>query len=235
MLKVEKINVFYDKIHALKDVSFEVKEGELVSILGSNGAGKTTTLRALSSIVKPKSGTITFLGQKINDLSAHKIVSLGISHCPEGRQIFSRLSVYENLLIGAYIRKKSENIQEEIEWVYSLFPILKERAHLPAASLSGGEQQMLAIGRALMSKPKLLLLDEPSLGIAPILVEKIFDVILTLKNEHNITILLIEQNANEALSIADRAYVFETGHVKLEGDAQSLITNPEVRNAYLGG
>lgn len=235
MLKVDKINVFYDKIHALKDVSFEVKEGELVSILGSNGAGKTTTLRALSGLVKPKSGTITFMNQKINDFSAHKIVQLGLCHCPEGRQIFSRLSVYENLLIGSYIRKKSENISEEIEWIYSLFPVLKERAHLPAASLSGGEQQMLAIGRALMSKPKLLLLDEPSLGIAPILVEKIFDVILTLKNEHNITILLIEQNANEALSIADRAYVFETGHVKLEGDAKSLISNPEVRNAYLGG
>ncbi|MCM3409522.1 ABC transporter ATP-binding protein [Metabacillus litoralis] len=234
MLSVQNINVYYDKIHALKDISFEVEQGELVAILGANGAGKTTTLRALSGLLKPTSGSIQYLGEDISKQEAHKIVSLGISHSPEGRQIFSRLSVYENLQIGAYIRKKSDNIHKEIEWIYSLFPVLKERESLPAGALSGGEQQMLAIGRALMSKPKLVLLDEPSLGLAPLLVEKIFEVIQTLK-DNKITVLLVEQNAYEALKIADRAYVLETGRVKLHGEAKDLLANQEVQKAYLGG
>jgi branched-chain amino acid transport system ATP-binding protein len=234
MLSVQNINVYYDKIHALKDISFEVAEGELVAILGANGAGKTTTLRTLSGLLKPTSGSIKYMGQEISKIPAHQIVSLGISHSPEGRQIFSRLSVLENLQIGAYLRKKSDDINQELEWIYSLFPVLYERAHLSAGALSGGEQQMLAIGRALMSKPKLILLDEPSLGLAPLLVERIFEVIKTLK-ENKITVLLVEQNAYEALNIADRAYVLETGTVKLQGDAQKLLEDEEVQKAYLGG
>lgn len=234
MLSVKGINVYYDKIHAIKDISFDVKEGELVAILGANGAGKTTTLRTLSGLLKPKTGTIQYMDEDLTKVDAHKIVSMGISHSPEGRQIFSRLSVFENLQLGAYIRKKSDNIGKDMDWIYSLFPVLKKRSHLPAGALSGGEQQMLAMGRALMSNPKLLLLDEPSMGLAPLLVEKIFEVIQTLK-DNNITILLVEQNAYEALNIADRAYVLETGHVKIEGDAQSLLNNQEIQRAYLGG
>jgi branched-chain amino acid transport system ATP-binding protein len=234
MLSVENINVYYDKIHALKDVSFDIAEGEMVAILGANGAGKTTALRTLSGLLKPTSGSIKYMGKEISKIPAHQIVSLGISHSPEGRQIFSRLSVLENLQIGAYLRKRSDDINQELEWIYSLFPVLKERAHLPAGALSGGEQQMLAIGRALMNKPKLILLDEPSLGLAPILVEKIFEVIQTLK-ENKITVLLVEQNAFEALNIADRAYVLETGTVKLQGDAKNLLEDEEVQKAYLGG
>jgi branched-chain amino acid transport system ATP-binding protein len=234
MLSVKNIDVYYDKIHALKDISFDINEGELVAILGANGAGKTTTLRALSGLLKPTSGSIKYFDQDITKLQAHKIVTFGISHSPEGRQIFSRLSVSENLQIGAYIRKKSDDITKEVDWIYSLFPVLKEREHLPAGALSGGEQQMLAIGRALMSKPKLVLLDEPSLGLAPLLVEKIFEVIQTLK-DNKITVLLVEQNAYEALRIADRAYVLETGRVKLSGNAKDLLENEEVQKAYLGG
>lgn len=234
MLSVKNIDVYYDKIHALKDISFDINEGELVAILGANGAGKTTTLRALSGLLKPTSGSIKYFDQDITKLQAHKIVKFGISHSPEGRQIFSRLSVFENLQIGAYIRKKSDDIKKEVDWIYSLFPVLKEREHLPAGALSGGEQQMLAIGRALMSKPKLVLLDEPSLGLAPLLVEKIFEVIQTLK-DNKITVLLVEQNAYEALRIADRAYVLETGRVKLCGNAKDLLENEEVQKAYLGG
>jgi branched-chain amino acid transport system ATP-binding protein len=234
MLSVQNIDVYYDKIHALKSISFDIKEGELVAILGANGAGKTTTLRTLSGLLKPTSGSIQYMDQDITKSHAHKIVSLGISHSPEGRQVFSRLSVYENLQIGAYIRKKSDDIKKEIDWIYTLFPVLKEREYLPAGALSGGEQQMLAMGRALMSKPKLVLLDEPSLGLAPLLVEKIFEVIQLLK-KNRITVLLVEQNAYEALKIADRAYVFETGRVKLHGSAKDLLENQEVKKAYLGG
>lgn len=234
MLSVKNINVYYDKIHALKDVSFDIEEGEMVAILGANGAGKTTTLRTISGLLKPTSGSITYMGKDISKMEAHQIVSLGISHSPEGRQIFSRLSVLENLQIGAYLRKKSDSSKPELDWIYSLFPVLKEREHLPAGALSGGEQQMLAIGRALMNKPKLVLLDEPSLGLAPLLVERIFEVIQTLK-ENKITVLLVEQNAYEALRIADRAYVLETGTVKLQGDAANLLEDEEVQKAYLGG
>ncbi|MFM1654618.1 ABC transporter ATP-binding protein [Brevibacillus sp. B_LB10_24] len=234
MLKVDKINVFYDQIHVLKDVSFEINEGELVALLGSNGAGKTTTLRAISGLLRPRSGSITYDGQNIAKVPPHKIVSLGIAHSPEGRQIFSRLTVLENLHIGGYIRKTAQEISDDIEWIYSLFPVLKERQHLPAGALSGGEQQMLAMGRALMSKPKLLLLDEPSLGLAPIMIETIFNVIKALR-ENKMTVLLVEQNAYEALEIANRAYVLETGMVKLQGAAQDLLHNPEIQKAYLGG
>ena len=234
MLKVENINVYYDQIHVLKDVSFEVRRGELVALLGANGAGKTTTLRTLSGLIRPRTGTIRFLDHELTRTPPHKIVSLGLAHSPEGRQIFAQLTILENLLMGAYTRKKTDRLQDDIEWIYSLFPVLKQREKLPAGALSGGEQQMLAIGRALMSKPQLLLLDEPSLGLAPIMVEKIFEVIQTLK-QNDITILLVEQNAYEALQIADRAYVLETGFIKLEGKAADLIANPEIKKAYLGG
>lgn len=234
MLKVEAINVFYDHIHAIRDVSFEIEEGELVALLGANGAGKTTILRTISGILKPKSGRIIYKGQDITSLEAHKSVKMGISHAPEGRQIFSRLTVLENLQIGAYIKDKKASLKEDIDYIYSLFPVLKERAKLPAGALSGGEQQMLAIGRALMSQPKLLLLDEPSLGLAPILVETIFQVIQKLK-DNRITVLLVEQNAHQALEIAHRAYVLESGSIKLQGAAQDLLNNPEVQKAYLGG
>jgi branched-chain amino acid transport system ATP-binding protein len=234
MLRVKNMNVYYDQIHVLKDVSFEVNEGELVALLGANGAGKTTTLRTLSGLLKLRTGSIEYLGHDLTKVSAHKIVSLGMAHSPEGRQIFSQLTIMENLLMGAYIRSKSDNLKEDIEWIYGLFPVLKQREKLPAGALSGGEQQMLAIGRALMSKPKLVLLDEPSLGLAPIMVEKVFEVIQLLKR-NKITVLLVEQNAYESLKIADRAYVLETGFVKLEGNAHDLLQNPEVKKAYLGG
>ncbi len=234
MLKVENINVYYDQIHVLKNVSFEVRRGELVALLGSNGAGKTTTLRTLSGLIRPRTGTIQFLDHELTRTPPFKIVSLGLAHSPEGRQIFTQLTILENLRMGAYTRKKSDRLQDDIEWIYSLFPVLKEREKLPAGALSGGEQQMLAIGRALMSKPRLLLLDEPSLGLAPLMVGKIFEVIRTLKR-NGITILLVEQNAHEALRIADRAYVLETGFIKLEGKAADLIQSPEIQKAYLGG
>lgn len=234
MLKVDNINVYYDQIHVLKDVSLEVNEGELVALLGANGAGKTTTLRALSGLLRPRSGSITYKGQETTLTPAHKIVSMGMAHSPEGRQIFSQLSVLENLLMGAYTRSKSDDLTKDIEWIYSLFPVLKQREKLPAGALSGGEQQMLAMGRALMSKPGLVLLDEPSLGLAPIMVEKIFEVIQLMK-KNNITVLLVEQNAYESLKIADRAYVLETGSITIEGPAEELLHNSEIQKAYLGG
>lgn len=234
MLKVEGINVYYDQIQAIKDVSFDIKEGELVALLGANGAGKTTILRAISGILKPKTGKIIYNGEDITRTEAYKSVEMGISHAPEGRQIFCRLTVLENLQIGAYIKKRNVSLKEDIEYIYSLFPPLKEREKMLAGTLSGGEQQMLAIGRALMSSPKLLLLDEPSLGLAPLLVEKIFQVITWLK-ENKITVLLVEQNAYRALEVADRAYVLESGKVKLYGTASDLLNNPEVQKAYLGG
>lgn len=234
MLKVDNINVYYDQIHVLKDVSLEVNEGELVALLGANGAGKTTTLRALSGLLRPRSGSIMYKGQETTSIPAHKIVSMGMAHSPEGRQIFSQLSVLENLLMGAYTRSKSDDLTKDIEWIYSLFPVLKQREKLPAGALSGGEQQMLAMGRALMSKPGLVLLDEPSLGLAPIMVEKIFEVIQLMK-KNNITVLLVEQNAYESLKIADRAYVLETGSITIEGPAEELLHNSEIQKAYLGG
>lgn len=234
MLEVKNINVFYDQIHAIKDISFHIEEGELVALLGANGAGKTTTIRAVSGLIKPRTGSITYNGEDITRLPAHLSIHKGIAQSPEGRQIFTRLSVYENLLMGAYIRKRNENLHDEMAYIYSLFPVLKERSKLPAGALSGGEQQMLAIGRALMSKPKLLLLDEPSLGLAPLLVRKIFEVIQTLK-ENKITVLLVEQNVYQALEIADRAYVLESGAMKLQGTANQLLNDSDIQKVYLGG
>jgi branched-chain amino acid transport system ATP-binding protein len=234
MLEVKNINVFYDQIHAIKDISFHIEEGELVALLGANGAGKTTTIRAVSGLIKPRTGSITYNGEDITRLPAHLSIHKGIAQSPEGRQIFTRLSVYENLLMGAYIRKRNENLHDEMAYIYGLFPVLKERSKLPAGALSGGEQQMLAIGRALMSKPKLLLLDEPSLGLAPLLVRKIFEVIQTLK-ENKITVLLVEQNVYQALEIADRAYVLESGAMKLQGTAKQLLNDSDIQKVYLGG
>lgn len=234
MLELNDINVYYGKIHAVKNISLKIKKGELVALLGANGAGKTTTLRTISGMLRAKSGSIIFDGQDINKIEAHKIVEMGLAHCPEGRQVFSRLSVLENLKIGAFLRKDHKKIEKDLELVYSLFPVLAERKTQSAGTLSGGEQQMLAIGRSLMSNPSLLLFDEPSLGLAPIIIEKIFEVIKELKNEGK-TILLVEQNAYNALAIADRGYVLETGNIKLSGEAGDLLANDEVKKAYLGG
>lgn len=234
MLELSNVNLFYGGIHALKDVSLTVNEGELVALLGANGAGKTSTLRAVSGLHPVRSGTITYEGQDLRKVPAHLLVDLGIAHCPEGRQIFSRLSVEENLKLGAYRRQDKDGIKHDQEWVYSLFPRLAERRSQSAGTLSGGEQQMLAIGRALMSRPRLLLFDEPSLGLAPVVVEHIFQVINGIK-EQGCTILLVEQNAFQALGVADRAYVLETGSVKLAGTPQELLANEEIKEAYLGG
>ena len=234
MLKIENLVVNYGAIKAIKGINVEVKQGEIVTLIGANGAGKSTILRAISSILKPASGKILFDGKDIAGMPPHKIVELGVSQAPEGRMIFSNLTVQENLDMGAYTRKDKHNIKDDLELIFKLFPRLQERLKQPGGTLSGGEQQMLAISRALMSKPKLLLLDEPSLGIAPILVKQIFEKIKTLKDATGLTILLVEQNANLALSISNYAYVLETGDIKLEGEAKELASNPEVRKAYLG-
>ncbi len=234
LLEVDNVSVYYDSIQALKGVSLEVEAGELVTIVGSNGAGKTTTMMTISGILRPRQGTVRYRGQDITRLPPHEIVRQGISHCPEGRQIFTRLTVAENLVLGAYNRQDREGITRDLEWIHSLFPILAERRSQSAGTLSGGEQQMLAMARALMSRPKVLLLDEPSLGLAPLLVDRIFEVIGQLR-EQGVTVLLVEQNAYQALRIADRAYVLETGHIKLAGPARELAANDEVKKAYLGG
>lgn len=234
MLKIENLVVNYGAIKAIKGINVEVKQGEIVTLIGANGAGKSTILRAISSILKPASGKILFDGKDIAGMPPHKIVELGVSQAPEGRMIFSNLTVQENLDMGAYTRKDKHNIKDDLELIFKLFPRLQERLKQPGGTLSGGEQQMLAISRALMSKPKLLLLDEPSLGIAPILVKQIFEKIKALKEATGLTILLVEQNANLALSISNYAYVLETGDIKLEGEAKELASNPEVRKAYLG-
>lgn len=234
MLKIDNLNVFYGPIHALKGISLEVNEGEIVTLIGSNGAGKSTTLSAITGLVKASSGTITFNGKNITNLLPYKIVKMGISLSPEGREVFPALTVEENLTLGAYTRNNHNEIREIFERVYNLFPRLRERIKQAAGTLSGGEQQMLAIGRALMSKPKLLLLDEPSMGLAPNLVLLIFELIESISKQGT-TILLIEQNANMALSIADRAYVLETGRIAFSGDAASLADDPRIRKAYLGG
>ena len=234
MLKIENLNVNYGAIKAVKDITIQVKKGEIVTLIGANGAGKSTILRTISAIIKPASGKILFEGKDISNMPPHKIVELGISQAPEGRMIFSNLTVQENLEMGAFTRKDKDNIQLDLELIFVLFPRLKERLKQPGGTLSGGEQQMLAISRAIMSKPKLLLLDEPSLGIAPILVKQIFEKIKSLKDASGLTILLVEQNANIALSISDYAYVLETGAIKLEGEAKAMADNPEVRKAYLG-
>lgn len=234
MLKVEGLNVFYGTIHALRDISFEVNEGEIVTLIGANGAGKTTTLHTISGIIQSKSGNISFLGKNINGTPANKIVEMGLCQVPEGRRIFANLTVYENLEMGAFTRKDKNKIKDDYEIVFTRFPRLKERIKQVAGTLSGGEQQMLAMGRALMSKPKLLLMDEPSMGLAPLLVKEIFSIIKDI-NEAGTTILLVEQNANMALSIANRAYVLETGRISLSGTAKELAASEEVRKAYLGG
>jgi branched-chain amino acid transport system ATP-binding protein len=233
MLNVEKLFVSYKAIKALQDVSFKVEQGEIVALIGANGAGKTTILNTVSGIVPAISGKITFKGEDITGIPPHEIVKRGISQVPEGRRVFANMSVLENLEMGAYIRNDKKEVAEEIDEVFQRFPRLFERKKQLAKTLSGGEQQMLAMGRALMSRPSLLLLDEPSMGLAPMLVQQIFDIIQEI-NASGTTIMLVEQNANMALSIANRAYVLETGEVVLSGDAKELAANPEVRKAYLG-
>jgi branched-chain amino acid transport system ATP-binding protein len=232
MLEVENIQVFYGEIHALKGISLQVAQGEIVALLGNNGAGKTTTLKTISGLLRPRIGQILLEGQPIHELPPHEIVSLGVAHAPEGRRIFSRLTVTENLEMGAYLRSDG-TIEEDIEGVFTLFPRLKERRAQVAGTLSGGEQQMLAIGRALMARPRILLLDEPSMGLAPILVEQIFQRVEDI-NRQGTTILLVEQNAAMALSIAHRGYVLETGSIALHGSAAELYEHPDVKRAYLG-
>jgi len=233
MLKVENLVVAYGGIEALKGISLEVEEGKIVTLVGANGAGKSTTLRSITGLVKPKSGSITYNGVNLLNMKTQDIVKLGITLVPEGRRIFPNLTVLENLKLGAYFRKDVDNIKKDLDWVYSLFPILKERNWQMAGTLSGGEQQMLAVGRALMSKPKLLMMDEPSLGLAPLIVKELFEIIKEIHNQ-GVTILLIEQNANAALHIADIGYVIETGNIKLKGEGKELLNNDEVRKAYLG-
>jgi branched-chain amino acid transport system ATP-binding protein len=238
MLKVKNINTYYGQVHALKNVSLHLNEGEIVTLIGANGAGKTTILNSLSAVIPPRSGEILFNGSTITGLAADRIVDLGISQVPEGRQVFKSLSVEDNLELGAYLRfrrrEKRSEIRNDTDQVYSLFPRLLERRKQMAGTLSGGEQQMLAIGRALMARPKLLLLDEPSMGLAPLVIQEIFGVIGTLRREKGTTILLVEQNARAALKMADRGYVLETGKVILEGDTADLLENKEVQRAYLG-
>ena len=234
MLKVSNLSISYKKINAVRDISFEINEGEIVSLIGSNGAGKTSTMKAISGLVKAKSGSVLFNGKEVLGMSPTQIVSSGIVHVPEGRQVFSKLSVEENLQLGGYLTKDKKVIRDRMDYVFNLFPILKERLHQKAGSLSGGEQQMLAIGRGLVTGSKLLLLDEPSLGLAPIVVEQVFDVIQTLK-ESGITILLVEQNAWDAMAISDRTYIMESGAIVLEGPSEEVAENEEVKQIYLGG
>lgn len=234
MLTINDINVFYGAIHAIKGVSLEVNEGEIVTLIGANGAGKSTILRTISGLLKPKTGSIQFEGQEIAGMPAHEIVKTGISQVPEGRRIFAEMTVLENLELGAFTRKDKDGIKADMELVFDRFPRLKERIGQLAGTLSGGEQQMLAMGRALMSRPRLLLLDEPSMGLAPLLIKEIFAIIQDI-NKTGTTVLLVEQNANMALSIAHRAYVLETGRITLSGDAKELAASDEVRKAYLGG
>ena len=234
MLKVENLSVHYGMIQAVRDVSFEVNEGEVVSLIGANGAGKTTILRTLSGLVRPSAGKIQFLGKEIQKLPAQKIVAGGLSQVPEGRHVFPGLTVMENLEMGAFLKKNREENQANLKKVFSRFPRLEERKNQDAATLSGGEQQMLAMGRALMSTPKLLLLDEPSMGLAPIFIQEIFDIIQDIQKQGT-TVLLIEQNANKALAISERGYVLETGKIVLSGTGKELAASDEVRKAYLGG
>ena len=235
MLELRDLHVNYGAISALHGISLEVKQGEIVTLIGANGAGKSTTLRAISGLVKPRSGVINFEGHNIAGLPAHAVVGRGIAQSPEGRMVFANLSVIENLRMGAYLRHQHSEIAKDLGYVFSIFPRLKEREQQIAGTLSGGEQQMLAIGRALMSKPKCLMLDEPSLGIAPILVRTIFDKIVEVNKELGLTILLVEQNANLALEISNRGYVLETGRIILSDTAAALRDNPQVRECYLGG
>lgn len=233
MLEIENIEVYYGAINALKGISFGVEQGEIIALIGANGAGKTTTLHTITGLLPTKSGTIRLNGKDITKTPAHKIVAMGMAHVPEGRRVFAQLSVYENLMLGAYTRKDKTEIAESLERVYDRFPRLKERRTQSAGTLSGGEQQMLAMGRALMSKPSIILMDEPSMGLSPLYVNEIFDIIGEI-NRSGTTVLLVEQNAKKALSIANRAYVLETGKIALSGDAKELMNDEQVKKAYLG-
>jgi branched-chain amino acid transport system ATP-binding protein len=233
MLELNDVHAYYGNIHALKGVSLHVDEGEIVTLIGGNGAGKTTTLNTISGLLRPRQGTISLESKRIDTVPPHRIVEMGVSQAPEGRRVFARLTVRENLEMGAFTRTDAEGIQEDMEWVFELFPVLKERIRQRGGTLSGGEQQMLAMGRALMAHPKVFLLDEPSMGLAPMLVEAIFQTIRDL-NERGTTILLVEQNALAALSVADRGYVMETGTITLTGTGQGLLNDPRVQAAYLG-
>ncbi len=233
MLEIEKLEVYYGAINAIKGISFNVEQGEVIALIGANGAGKTTILHTITGLVAAKHGSIRFNGKELTKTPAHKIVSMGMAHVPEGRRVFAQLSVYENLMLGAYTRKDKAEINESIEHVYERFPRLKERQNQLAGTLSGGEQQMLAMGRALMSKPSIILMDEPSMGLSPLYVSEIFDIIQEI-NKSGTTVLLVEQNAKKALSIANRAYVLETGNIALTGDAHELMDNEQVKKAYLG-
>jgi branched-chain amino acid transport system ATP-binding protein len=233
LLEVEDLRVAYGKIEAVKGISFTVEAGQVVTLIGTNGAGKTTTLRTLSGLIKPIGGSIRFDGKQLGDIPAHKIVSLGLAHSPEGRHIFPRMSIEENLLLGAFLRKDQDGIQADVQYAYDLFPILGERRKQASGTLSGGEQQMLAMGRALMSRPKLLMLDEPSMGLSPIMMQKIMSTIAQLRSQGT-TILLVEQNAQAALSLADTGHVMEVGRIVLSGPGSELLTDESVRKAYLG-
>ena len=234
LLEVKNLEVYYGVIQAIKGISFEVNKGEIVTLIGANGAGKTTTMQSIIGLIHARSGEVYYDGQLISGLPAHKIVHLGMTQVPEGRRVFSELTVYENLMMGAYTKKDKEQIKKNLEDIYAIFPRLEERKNQVAGTLSGGEQQMLAMGRAMMSNPDLLMLDEPSMGLAPILVSQVFDMIKHL-NETGTTILLVEQNAEKALAIADRAYVMETGAITLSGTGAELAASEKVREAYLGG
>ena len=233
MLEVKDLEVYYGVIQAIKGISFEVNKGEVIALIGANGAGKTTTLHTVTGLLTPKKGQVIFEGKDITKVPAHKIVSMGMAHVPEGRRVFAELSVYKNLKMGAYTRKDKNEIEESLANVYKRFPRLEERKNQMAGTLSGGEQQMLAMGRALMSKPKIILMDEPSMVLSPILVNEIFDIIRSV-SESGTTVLLVEQNAKKALSIADRAYVLETGKIVLEGNAKDLLEDDSIKKAYLG-
>ena len=233
MLEVKDLQVSYGMIQAIKGISFEVNQGEVIALIGANGAGKTTILHTVTGLLAPKAGSIMFEGQDITKVPAHKIVSMGMAHVPEGRRVFAQLSVYDNLKMGAYTRTDKNEIEESMEMVYKRFPRLEERKNQMAGTLSGGEQQMLAMGRALMSKPKIILMDEPSMGLSPIFVNEIFNIIQEV-SASGTTVLLVEQNAKKALSIADRAYVLETGNIALEGDAKILMNDDSIKKAYLG-
>lgn len=233
MLEVKDLEVYYGMIQAIKGVSFHVDQGEVIALIGANGAGKTTILHTVTGLLSPKKGSVVFEGQEVTRIPAHKIVSLGMAHVPEGRRVFAELSVYENLKMGAYTRKDKSEIEENLQKIYERFPRLKERKNQMAGTLSGGEQQMLAMGRALMSQPKIILMDEPSMGLSPILVNEIFDIIQEV-SKSGTTVLLVEQNAKKALSIADRAYVLETGRIALEGRAEDLLRDDSIKKAYLG-
>ena len=233
MLEVKDLQVYYGMIHAIKGVSFHVNEGEIIALIGANGAGKTTILHTITGLLAPKGGQVVFEGKDITKTPAHKIVELGMAHVPEGRRVFAQLSVYQNLKMGAYTRSDKNEIEESLEMVYKRFPRLEERKNQMAGTLSGGEQQMLAMGRALMSKPRIILMDEPSMGLSPILVNEIFDIIQSV-SASGTTVLLVEQNAKKALAIADRAYVLETGKITMSGKAKDLLNDEAVQKAYLG-